>query len=128
VQCSSTDRTTFFNARNACNYTLYRHSWGADYNHPQDWFDFLFVTNGGSSGSCYSNTQLDQLENQANQKPLTQSLATYTQENKILTDNAIAPALFYGIQQYVVHPYVIGVSGNANYDDYWVDAKILQHS
>ena len=128
VQCSSTDRTAFFNARNTCSYNLYRHSWGADYNHPQDWFDFLFVTNGGSSGSCYSNTQLDQLENQANQKPLQQSLDTYKQENKILTDNAVAPALFYGIQQYVTHSYISGVSGNANYDNYWTDAKIYQHS
>src|SRR5229473_2354681 len=74
VQCAAQDRASFFNARNSCNYTIFRHSWGADYDHPQDWFDFLFVTNGGSSGSCYSNSQLDSMAQQANTKPISQSL------------------------------------------------------
>ena len=127
VQCSSTDTPSFFNARTKCTYDIFRHSWGADYDNPQDWFDFLFVTNGGSSGSCYSNTQLDQMSQQANTKPITQSLDTYKAENKILTDNAVTGNLIYGIQQYLVHPWVQGAGGNPLYDNYWSDVKILQH-
>jgi len=127
VQCTSTDRASFFNARTKCTYPVFRHSWGADYDHPQDWFDFLFVSGAGSSGSCYSNPQLDQMAKDANTKPISQSLDTYKAMNKILVDNTVTANLVYGIQQYLVHPYVQGAGGNALYDNYWSDVKILQH-
>jgi oligopeptide transport system substrate-binding protein len=127
VQCAATDRASFFNARTKCAYPVFRHSWGADYDHPQDWFDFLFVTDAGSSGSCYSNPQLDSMAKDANAKPLSASLDTYKKMNQILVDNCVTGNLFYGIQQYLVHPYVQGAGGNALYDNYWADVKILQH-
>jgi len=127
VQCASTDRASFFNARTKCSYPIFRHSWGADYDNPQDWFDFLFVTDAGSSGSCYSNPQLDSMAKDANTKPLTQAVDEYKAMNKILVDNTVTGNLIYGIQQYVVHPYVVGAGGNALYDNYWSDVKILQH-
>ncbi|TMC36202.1 MAG: hypothetical protein E6J28_10560 [Chloroflexi bacterium] len=127
VQCASTDRASFFNARTKCTYPIFRHSWGADYDNPQDWFDFLFVTDAGSSGSCYSNPQLDSKAKDANTKNLSQSLESYKAMNKILVDNCVTGNLFYGIQQYLVHPYVKGAGGNPLYDNYWSDVKILQH-
>jgi oligopeptide transport system substrate-binding protein len=127
VQCAAQDRASFFNARNACGYPIFRHSWGADFDHPEDWFDPLFTTNGGSSGSCYANSQLDALAKQANSQPLSQSLTTYEQMGKILVDDCATGNLVYGVQQYLVHPYVSGASGNALYDNYWTDVKILQH-
>jgi len=127
VQCQGQDRASFFNARTKCSYTIFRHSWGADYDHPQDWFDFLFVTGAGSSGSCYSNSQLDSMAKDANTKPLTQSLDSYKAMGKILVDNAVYGALVYGVQPYLVHPYVSGAGGNALYDNYWSEVKILQH-
>ena len=127
VQCTAQDRASFFRARTKCTYPIFRHSWGADYDHPQDWFDFLFVTDAGSGGACYSNPQLDQMATQANAKPLSQSLDTYKAMNKILVDNTVTGNLVYGIQQYLVHPYITGAGGNALYDNYWSDVKILQH-
>ena len=127
VQCASTDRASFFNARTKCTYNVFRHSWGADYDNPQDWFDFLFVSDAGSSGSCYSNPQLDSMAKDANTKNLSQSLESYKAMNKILVDNCVTGNLFYGIQQYLVHPYVKGAGGNPLYDNYWSDVKILQH-
>ncbi len=127
MQCVAQDRASFFRARTKCSYPIFRHSWGADYDHPQDWFDFLFVTDAGSGGACYSNSQLDQMATQANAKPLTQALDTYKAMNKILVDNTVTGNLVYGIQQYVAHPYVSGTGGNPLYDFYWSDAKILQH-
>ena len=127
VQCTAQDRASFFNSRTKCSYPVFRHSWGADYDHPQDWFDFLFVTGGGSSGSCYSNPQLDAMAKDANTKPISQSLDTYKKMNQILVDNCVTGNLIYGIQQYLVHPYVSGAGGNALYDNYWSDVKILQH-
>ena len=127
VQCASQDTASFFSARNHCSFPIFRHSWGADYDHPQDWFDFLFVTNAGSGGSCYSNLALDALVKNANTKPLTQSLADYKKANQMLIDDSITGNLVYGIQQYVAHPYVKGVGGNALYDNYWTGIRILQH-
>ena len=63
----------------------------------------------------------------ANSKPLDQSLNTYKAMNKILVDNTVTGNLFYGVQQYLVHPFVKGVGGNPLYDNYWTDMKILQH-
>jgi ABC-type oligopeptide transport system substrate-binding subunit len=127
VQCTATDRASFFNARTKCTYPIFRHSWGADYDHPQDWFDFLFVSGAGSSGSCYSNPQLDSMAKDANSKPLSQSLDTYKAMNKILVDNCVTGNLVYGVQQYVAHSYITGAGGNALYDNYWSDLKILAH-
>jgi oligopeptide transport system substrate-binding protein len=127
MQCTAQDRSSFFKARTKCTYPIFRHSWGADYDHPQDWFDFLFITDAGSGGSCYSNSQLDSMAKDANAKPLTQSLDTYKKMNQILVDNTVTGNLVYGIQQYVSHPWVKGVGGNALYDNYWADIKILQH-
>lgn len=127
MQCTAQDRSSFFRARTKCTYPIFRHSWGADYDHPQDWFDFLFVTDAGSGGACYSNPQLDSMAKTANTKPLSQSLDTYKQMNKILVDNTVTGNLVYGVQQYVCHAYVKGVGGNPLYDNYWADLKILQH-
>jgi oligopeptide transport system substrate-binding protein len=127
VQCTAQDRTSFFKSRTKCTYPIFRHSWGADYDHPQDWFDFLVITGAGSGGSCYSNTKLDAMAKDANAKPLTQSLDTYKAMGKIIVDDVLTANLVYGIQQYVSHPWVKGVGGNALYDNYWADVKILQH-
>ena len=128
VQCTSQDRASFFAARTKCSFPIFRHSWGADYDNPQDWFDFLFVTNAGSGGSCYSNPQLDNIVKSANTKSLTEGLAEYKQANQILVDQVITGPLVYYIHANVVHPWVKGVDGNALYDFYWSDARILQHS
>jgi oligopeptide transport system substrate-binding protein len=128
VQCASQDRASFFSARTKCTYPIFRHSWGADYDHPQDWFDFLFVTGAGSGGSCYSNPALDSLVKNANAKPLSAALADYKAAGKMLVDDSVAGNLVYGIQQYVIHPYVKGAGGNALYDFRWSGVRILQHS
>jgi oligopeptide transport system substrate-binding protein len=128
MQCTAQDRASFFSARNKCTYPIFRHSWGADYDHPQDWFDFLFVTNAGSGGSCLSNAKLDALVKDANTKPLTSVIDKYKQANQMLVDDSITGNLVYGIQQYVIHPWVKGAGGNALYDFRWSDVRILQHT
>ena len=128
MQCAAQDRASFFSARNKCTYPIFRHSWGADYDHPQDWFDFLFVTNAGSGGSCYSNPALDALVKDANTKPLASVVDKYKQAGQMLIDDSVAGNLVYGIQQYVVHPWVKGAGGNALYDYRWSDVRILQHT
>jgi oligopeptide transport system substrate-binding protein len=128
VGCVEVDRMNFFNNRNArCAYPMFRQSWAADYDHPQDWFDYLFVTGASSSGSCYSNPSMDQLIADADAAPLDQSLVRYTIAGHTLINDSIFAPLVYGVQQYLVHPYVKAAGGNALYDNYWTAVRVLRH-
>jgi oligopeptide transport system substrate-binding protein len=128
VGCVEMDRKTFFDQRNGrCAYPMFRQSWSADYDHPQDWFDYLFTTGASSSGSCYSNPNLDQLVSQADAAAPGQALANYRAAGFLLVDTSIFAPLVYGVQQYLVHPYVKGAGGSALYDDSWTQARILKH-
>ena len=130
VKLDAADRQTFFKTRSKCGYTIFRHSWGADYDHPQDWFDFLFTSVGASTqsgGSCYSNKQLDDLANGANQKQIDQALPDYNKAQQIMIDDVVYGNLFYGVQPYLVKAYVKGAGGNALYDYYWNEIKLLKH-
>ncbi len=128
VGCVEVDRKNFFDNRNGrCAYPLFRQSWAADYDHPQNWFDYLFVTGASSSGSCFSNPSVDQLVADADAAPLHQSLVDYNIAGHTLINDSIFAPLIYGVQQYLVHPYVKGAGGNALYDNYWTGVRIVQH-
>jgi len=128
VQCSSVDTQTFFDQRDGrCAYAAFRQSWSADYNNPQDWFDYLFVTHGTSNGSCYSNPALDSLVATADAQPVGLAQSYYQAADHVLISDVAYAALVYGVQQYLVRPYVKGVGGTALYDFYWTSARIDQH-
>jgi len=127
VKLDTVDRQTFFSNRNKDAYILFRHSWSADYDHPQDWFDNLYVCNGGSSGSGYCNKSVDSIVTAADQKPVDQALSQYIQAQKMILDDQIGIPLYYGVQPYVIKPYVKGAGGNAFFDYYWTDLRVLQH-
>jgi ABC-type oligopeptide transport system substrate-binding subunit len=128
VQCVETDRVSFFAERNSqCAYPAFRGSWSADYDHPQDWFDNLFVSGAPSSGSCYSNASLDRLVATADGEKLSDALGSYKTAGYILVDQSAFAALLYGVQPYLVHPYVKGTGGNALYDYSWTSARIIQY-
>ena len=128
VGCVEVDSVNFFSNRNGrCAYTAFRQSWSADYDHPQDWFDYLFVSGAGSSGSCYSNPALDSLVAAADARPLPLAEIDYRTAGQLLLNDSIMAALVYGQQEYLVHSYVKGAGGNALYDFDWRLARILKH-
>jgi len=45
----------------------------------------------------------------------------------MLVNDSAFGGLLYGVQQYLVHPYVKGAGGNALYDNPWTGARILKH-
>jgi oligopeptide transport system substrate-binding protein len=128
VQCVETDRVSFMDERNGrCAYTAFRQGWNADYDHPQDWFDNLFVTGAPWSGSCYSNPSLDGLVAAADGEKLSDALGSYKTAGYLLVDESALAALVYGVQPYLTHSYVKGAGGNALYDNSWTSARILLH-
>jgi oligopeptide transport system substrate-binding protein len=128
VKCADIDRQTFFDQRDGrCAYPAFRESWSADYNSPQDWFDYLFVTGGTSNGACYSSKTFDGLATGADAQPAGLATAAYQDAGKALVSDVAYAALVYGVQQYLVHPYVRGAGGSALYDFYWTSVRIDQH-
>jgi oligopeptide transport system substrate-binding protein len=128
VQCVEVDRGNFFdNLYGHYSYGAFRQSWSAAYTHPQDLFDYLFLKNSPSNGSCYSNPAFDTLVAAADTKPLPIALLDYQSAGSMLVNDSILGALVYGEQQYLAHPYVKGVGGNALYDFDWKQARILKH-
>jgi ABC-type oligopeptide transport system substrate-binding subunit len=128
VACTEMDRLTFFEQRNrACAYPMFRQSWNADYDHPQNWFDYLFVTGAASSGSCYSNSSLDEVVARADASRPVIAAPNYKVAGYTLVTDAAFGGLLYGIQQYLVHPFVRGAGGNALYDNPWTGLRIVKH-
>jgi len=128
VACVELDRKTFFDSRNgACAFPTFRQSWAADYDHPQDWFDYLFVSGASSSGSCYSNPSLDALIAGADASPAGAAAADFKTAGFVLVNDSVYAGLLYGVQQYLVHPWVRGAGGNALYDYDWTGIKIVKH-
>jgi ABC-type oligopeptide transport system substrate-binding subunit len=128
VGCVEMDRKTFFDQRNgACAYPMFRQSWEADYDHPQDWFGYLFVTGASSSGSCYANPNLDRVVAAADAAQPAAALVNYRVAGYMLVNDSAFGGLLYGVQQYLVHQYVRGAGGNALYDNPWSGVRILKH-
>ena len=128
VICDEVDRLTFFQQRNgACAYAMFRQSWTADYDHPQNWFDYLFTSGAPSSGSCYSNPSLDEVVARADAARPAIAGPNYRVAGYSLITDAAFGGLLYGVQQYLVHPFVKGAGGNALYDNPWIGLEIVRH-
>ncbi len=131
VDLAPSDFPTLQRDRKAKNAIIYRESWSADYDHPQDWFDNIYICSQAQVGrgnyTGYCNKQLDDLTSRANALPLSQSEQMYKDAQKLLIKDIVWGNLFYGTQPYLVQDYVKGTGYNALYDFSWLGTKILKH-
>lgn len=131
VDTQSTDFPTFLTARQDKKYVLFRDSWGADYDNPQDWFDNLFICSqaavglGNNDGYCDKKT--DDLVTKAEGETGSSATSDFVAANKQLITDVIGANLVYGNNVYFIKPYVQGGGGNALYDNSWVNISIAQH-
>jgi oligopeptide transport system substrate-binding protein len=131
VELAPSDFPTLIKDRNAKNTILFRGSWGADYDHPQDWFNNLFtcsqaaVGKGGSEGYC--NPAMDKILAKADTEQVDQALPEYKQAQKLMQGDVVTANLNYGTQSYVVQTYVKGAGYNSLYDYSWMGYRILKH-
>ncbi|MBJ7609909.1 MAG: peptide ABC transporter substrate-binding protein [Candidatus Dormibacteraeota bacterium] len=131
VDTQSTDFPTFLTARQDKKYILFRDSWGADYDNPQDWFDNLFICSqaatglGNNDGIC--DQRIDTAVVKAEKETGSQSISDFTTAAKQLRDDVAYADLSYGANQYFIKPYVQGGGGNALYDNSWTGISILAH-
>lgn len=127
VDIQTVERQQFFQRQEKFEFILARTGWQADYDHPQDWFDNLFITGAGNSADGYSNAQLDALVTMANAKQLEEARRDYEQAAKIMIDDVRYIPLYYTVGQFLFKPYLKGAGSNNFQDYYWNGIQILQH-
>jgi oligopeptide transport system substrate-binding protein len=131
VDTEHTDFPTFLTNRQDKKYILFRDSWGADYDNPQDWFDNIFrcsqayIGGGNNDGIC--DQRVDTPLNKAEGETGAQATADYETVGKQLIKDVAYADIDYGSNQYFIKPYVRGGGGNALYDNSWTSISILQH-
>jgi oligopeptide transport system substrate-binding protein len=131
VALNPMDFPTLLSKRDAKQSILFRGSWGADYDHPQDWYDNLWncaaakVGHGGTEGYC--NPAMDKILVSANAAQIDKALPQYVQAGQMMIDDNVDANLFYGTQTYFTHTYVKGAGFNSLYDFNWQGIKILKH-
>lgn len=108
-------------------YALFREGWQADYNHPQDWFDNLFIKTGGSNGGNFTDPVVEQLVAKADAEPLSQAVADYNAASKQMEADAAYAPLVYFKGQFLFKPYLQGNGSNNFNDFYWNEMKIGSH-
>ncbi len=131
VDTEYTDFPTFLTSRQDKEYTLFRDSWGAEYDNPQDWFDNLFrcsraaISLGNNDGIC--DQRVDAAVNKAESETGTQSITDYQIADKQLIADYAYAELVYQANRYFIKPYVRGAGGNALYDNSWTSISVLAH-
>jgi len=128
VNIQPIDHHTFLQSLSHHEYIMSREGWQADYDHPQDWFDNLFVKAGGSNGSGYSDPKVEDLVAKADAEPsLDKAIPTYVEASKqMIADAAFAPLVYFK-GEFLFKPYLQG-SGSNNFNDfYWNEMKIGSH-
>jgi ABC-type oligopeptide transport system substrate-binding subunit len=131
VQLQSTDFPTFNKQVRSQTFAMFKQSWTADYDHPQDWFDYLFSCSnarpGTTNAAAVCDPRVDTLVKQADVESLQDGLPNYVQAGKYLVEDAAVAPLIYDKRPFITKPYVRGVGANALYDYPWSGVSILSH-
>jgi oligopeptide transport system substrate-binding protein len=109
-------------------YALFREGWQADYDHPQDWFDNIFISTGGNNGGSFTDPVVEQLVAKADSEQLAQAIPDYNKASQqMIADAAYAPLVYFK-GEFLFKPYLIGAGSNNFSDFYWNEMKIGTHS
>ncbi len=127
VNIQPIDHHTFLQSLSHHEYAMSREGWQADYDHPQDWFDNLFVKQGGSNGSGYSDPKVEALVKKADAEPLDQAIPDYQAASKqMIADAAFAPLVYFK-GEFLFKSYLQNAGSNNFNDFYWNEMKIGSH-
>lgn len=131
VQLQSTDFPTFNKEVRQQTFAMFKQSWTADYDHPQDWFDYLFSCSnarpGTTNAAAVCDPRVDALVKTADVQSLEQGLPSYVQAGKYLVEDVAVAPLIYDKRPFITKSYVRGVGANALYDYPWTGVQILSH-
>jgi oligopeptide transport system substrate-binding protein len=90
-------------------YQMYQLGWIADYPDPQNFLEILFHTESAQNHGGYSNLEVDTLLDQARGTPdVEERLGLYQQAEQMILDDAAWIPLYFGVENWLVKPYVQG--------------------
>jgi oligopeptide transport system substrate-binding protein len=127
VNIQPIDHATFIKQYTAHKYALFREGWQADYDHPQDWWDNLFIAAGGSNGGAFTDPQVEALVKKADAEPIDQAIPDYLAANKLMEADAAYAPLVYFKGEFLFKPYLQHAGSNNFNDFYWNEMKIGSH-
>jgi oligopeptide transport system substrate-binding protein len=121
--------TTFQFDRLFGHFRMFRGSWAADYDNPQDWYDLFNpqVVDPSPAGSGYDDPNFNALESQADASLGAEADQRYAQAGKMLLGQAVVAPLIYFNRTVVSKSYVDGFGASSLYVYPLTDVKILQH-
>ncbi|MGH7883272.1 MAG: hypothetical protein ACREN8_10285 [Candidatus Dormibacteraceae bacterium] len=121
----------FIPDRLAGQYVLSRDGWQPVYNHPQDWFDYIWGSKPGCSDtSCtsgYTSPAYDALLAKADAEPLAKAIPDYQNLSRLLIREAVYIPLYYTVGTFLFKPWLEGAGANTVVDYPWDQLKIHQH-
>jgi len=127
VNIQPIDHATFIKQYTSHKYALFREGWQADYDHPQDWWDNLFIAAGGSNGGAFTDPQVEALVKKADAEPLDQAIPDYLAANKQMEADAAYAPLVYFKGEFLFKSYLQHAGSNNFNDFYWNEMKIGSH-
>src|SRR5438132_1341980 len=109
VNIQPIDHATFIKNYTHHQYNLFREGWQADYDHPQDWFDNLFIKGGGSNGGEFTDPMVESLVKKADAEPdINKAIPDYISANKqMMAHAAYAPPVYFK-GEFLFKPYLPG--------------------
>jgi oligopeptide transport system substrate-binding protein len=123
VELAPSDLPTLIGDTKAKEAILFRQTWIADYDNPQDWFDNLWTCAqapvGKGNGSGYCNPAMDHMVQAADAKPVDQAVPAYQKAERMMIEDVYGAALTYGVQPYIVQPHVKGAGYTGLLDYRW---------
>jgi ABC-type oligopeptide transport system substrate-binding subunit len=128
IELEPVDRAAFAEQRSKQAYVLFQNGWGADFDHPQNWFASCWTCEAPSNRTGFCDPDLDALSHEADALPLDQAMPTYDQMSQMLIDDVAFAPLYYTSRQYLIQPYVIGAgSPGGGFDKLWTETSIAAH-
>ncbi|MHB8571398.1 MAG: peptide ABC transporter substrate-binding protein [Candidatus Dormibacteria bacterium] len=127
VKLQQVDHASFIQQSSSHAYILFRAGWQADFDHPSDWFDNLFVKGGGSNTGNFDDPAIDTLIKKADTEDLSTALADYQAAGKMLEDDAAYGPLLYTRGSFLFKPYLHHAGSNNFQDYYWDEMSIGSH-
>ncbi len=90
-------------------YQMYQLGWIADYPDPQNFLEILFHTESAQNHGGYSNPDVDALLDQARiTQDVEERQALYQQAEQLILEDAAWIPLYFGVENWLVKPYVQG--------------------
>jgi oligopeptide transport system substrate-binding protein len=121
------ERATYSEQRSKQNYFLFQNGWGADFDHPQNWFSSSWTCTAPANRTGYCNPEFDALAKQADMLLIDQALPLYKQMGMMLVDDVAFAPLYYLTRQFIIQPYVQGAGSRGGvWENRWTEISITK--